>query len=356
MRYFKILIFVAFSFLTFSSFADSTAKLKEKLNQAIEKGQTYFGHHDDPVYGHAWVDDEGRSDVLETSGKYPGIMSWDLGKLEWGDDKNLDGVSFERMRKEVALQDKRGGLNTFSWHPENPITRKNSWDTADKTIVSQMVNTEEGKVAYVAQLDYLADFFNSLRNENGDKIGVIFRPWHEHTGSWFWWGADNCSVEDYIGLWKIMRQRFDEKGVDNVIWAYSPDRCLDVERYMSRYPGDEYVDIFGTDVYHFNDEAGREEYIENALTALSIASQEAEKRGKLFAFTETGLESLPISDWFTSTLLPILQEKKPVYVVVWRNAHNKPEHFYAPYSGHPAEETFKEFSQNPQILFIENSK
>ena len=74
----------------------------------------------------------------------------------------------------------------------------------------------------------------------------------------------NCTADDYKSLWKIMREKFDAKGVDNVVWAYSPDRCSSAEQYMARYPGDEYVDILGADVYHFNGAEGTDTYRNDA--------------------------------------------------------------------------------------------
>ena len=326
--------------------------LRQRLESAVAEKNVLFGHHDDPVYGHDWRLDEGRSDVLAVTGEYPAVTSSDLGALESDSVNNLDGVPFERMRAEVKAQDARGGINTFSWHLWDPLTHKDSWTTADSLIVNRMVATPEGIAAYNAQLDRLAKFFLSLTRDNGDRIGVIFRPWHEHTGSWFWWGRDLCSTDDYKRLWTIMRENFDRNGVDNVLWAYSPDRCDSAEKYMERYPGDEYVDILGADVYHFGGENGTETYTNDANATLTVAAAEAAARGKIAAFTETGCESVVIPNWYTRVLLPVIQNHPVAYVTVWRNASDKPEHFYAPYPGHAAESDFKEFHNNPTTVFV----
>lgn len=218
--------------------------------------------------------------------------------------------------------------------------------------MSRLVNTPEGREAYNRQLDRLADFFLSLTDGNGKRIGVIFRPWHEHTGGWFWWGTPNCSADDYKKLWTMMRQRFDQRGVDNVLWAYSPDRCASASQYLQRYPGDEYADILGADVYHFNGTEGTAQYLADAMRTLSIAADQAKSRGKLVAFTETGCESLAVPGWYTTVLAPLLKAVPVSYVTVWRNAADKPEHFYVPFPGHHAENDFKNFSNNPAIKFI----
>lgn len=89
-------------------------QLRLRLDSVSRAGLIMFGHDDDPVYGHTWVGDSGRSDVLETAGDYPAVMNWDLGGIEKGDASNLDSVNFERMRAEVVAQDARGGVNAFS--------------------------------------------------------------------------------------------------------------------------------------------------------------------------------------------------------------------------------------------------
>ena len=61
-------------------------------------------------------------------------------------------------------------------------------------------------------LQYGADFFNSLVTSDGTKTPVLFRPWHEHTGSWFWWGQDNCTTEEYKELWILTYNFFQEQG------------------------------------------------------------------------------------------------------------------------------------------------
>ena len=79
----------------------------------------------------------------------------------------------------------------------HPLTNVDSWATADTAAVSALVNTSEGRAALEKSVDAVADFFLSLKNSEGARIAVIFRPWHEHTGNWFWWGSANSTVDDY---------------------------------------------------------------------------------------------------------------------------------------------------------------
>lgn len=324
-----------------------------KMDSVVLNGQFYFGHHDDTAYGHDWKYQEGGSDVKAITGAYPGLMNWDLGMLELDSTKNLDGVPFDFMAQEIVKQDARGGINAISWHLRNPLSGGDSWDVSVsplKELVSNpaLADTLDSWIAKTAL------FISNLKDSEGNRIPVVFRPWHENTGNWFWWGAGNSTPEEYIDLWKRTRKIFDEKGVDNVVWAYSPDKGLTAEDYLTTYPGDEYVDILGSDIYQFGGAEGVEEYRERVKNQLAFVSGEAKKRGKIAAFTETGLEGVVMDDWFTGVLLPLVKEVPVAYVCVWRNANNedKPGHFYAPYPGHPAETDFKKFENDPSTIFV----
>lgn len=326
------------------------------LDSASTSKTVFFGHHDDTVYGHSWELEEGRSDILEIVGDYPAVMSWDLGGIEADDSLNLDGVPFERISREVVAQDERGGINTFSWHLHNPVNGGDAWDVSDTTIVAQIAHNPETTERFREQVRKAARFFNSLTDSSGDKVGVIFRPWHEHNGNWFWWGQDFASDEDFRFLWTEMRRVMDEEGADNVVYAYSPDRVDSEKEYLHRYPGDKYVDILGIDIYHLGGEAGVEDYREAANRGLGIVEKLAMEKGKRAAFTETGLESINMRGWYTQVLLPLMQRHHSLgYVVVWRNAPDKPAHFYAPYPGHIEAADFLNFKHNATTGFASDA-
>src|SRR5690606_13604638 len=97
--------------------------------------------------------------------------------------------------------------------------------------------------------------------------------------------------------------------------------------FLERYPGDEWVDMVGMDNYG---EMGRDGGydIASATRKLRIVSDYARKKGKLAAFTETGLESIPNNTWWTETLLKVMKSPKlrMAYVLVWRNDPKSPTH------------------------------
>ncbi|MEZ3564437.1 MAG: glycoside hydrolase family 26 protein [Duncaniella sp.] len=328
-------------------------RLIEQLHNAVDSGHFYFGHHDDTAYGHTWRYVVGGSDVKAITGEYPGLMSWDLGMIELDSANNLDGVPFDFMAGEIARQHARGGINAISWHPRNPLSGGDSWDVSTSPL-REMESNKALKVIMTEWIDRAGRFIASLKDSEGNPIPVIFRPWHENSGSWFWWGAANGDPEQYIALWHLTRERFDSLGIDNVVWAYSPDKDLTREQYFSTYPGDDYVDILGSDIYHFGGEAGVADYMARIKAQLPYVAEEAAKRGKIAAFTETGLEGLEVTDWYTRVLQPSIEGLPIAYVCVWRNAieSEKPNHFYAPYPGHPAAADFKKWHDESKAIFV----
>jgi mannan endo-1,4-beta-mannosidase len=333
-------------------------QLYSRLQHVVDSGKFIFGHHDDTAYGHTWKYEADRSDVKDVVGDYPGLMNWDLGLIEYRSEKQLDGVPFDFIRNEVKKQHARGGINSFSWHLRNPATGGDSWDTSATNVHDVVTPGTALNDTIKRWASYAADFFLSLKDDHGNHIPVLFRPWHEHTGSWFWWGRDFCTPDEYKALWRIVRTIFDKKGVDNVLWVYSPDKVADEADYRERYPGDEYVDILGADVYHFSAGEGLEDYFKRAHIQLNAATHMSQLTGKLIALSETGSESLPMPRWWTKVLLPLCSEYHIAYVCVWRNAYQEenPTHFYAPFPGQESENSFIQFYNNPKTLFAKDLK
>lgn len=324
-----------------------------RLDSAQKSGRYFFGHHDDTAYGHTWEYVDGNSDVKAVTGEYPGLMSWDLGLIEVDSARNLDGVPFDFMASEMAKQYARGGINAISWHVMNPATRGGSWDTSISPLKAAILAPATADTLY-AWIDKAADFIGSLKDVDGNPLPVIFRPWHENSGTWFWWGKGLLSPQEYIDLYRVTYARFRDKGVKNVVWAYSPDKDLTREEYFATYPGDDVIDILGTDIYQFDGAEGTAQYRERIASQLPYVVDEARKRGKIAAFTETGLESLTVPDWYTTVLAPAVDSLGIAYVCVWRNAveSQNPKHFYVPYPGHEAEKDFKAYHDSGKPVFV----
>ena len=338
-----------------------TENLLTSLKELSAQNKFMFGHHDDTVYGIGWVGDSARSDVKSVCGDYPALISFDLGRLETGSQQNLDGVDFDRMRQEIVNQYERGGMTSLSWHCYNPLSGRQSWVAdslldVESTTVANILAEGETHDKFIAWLDLVANFINSLETADGVKVPVLFRPWHEHTGSWFWWGQNNCTTEDYESLWRLTVDRLREQGVVNALYAYSTgtEADGDPERFMERYPGDDYIDLIGLDFYcttSLPEEEACARYMESARKHIPMICQLAKEHGKAAAVTETGYEGIKTSDWFTKTLLPAVEQYPISYLLVWRNAHDQKGHFYAPYPEHPSAPDFVNFYKDEHTLF-----
>jgi mannan endo-1,4-beta-mannosidase len=117
------------------------------------------------------------------------------------------------------------------------------------------------------------------------------------------------------------------------------------------------VDIVGVDNYGDFGRDGKYN-IEAGIKKLKIVSDYAVKKGKVAAFTETGLESIPNPTWWTETLSKALKTEglKLCYVLVWRNDLRSPTHFYAPFPGHSSVPDFIKFYNDPFTLFEKDLK
>ncbi len=325
-----------------------TMALLRNLQEVAAEG-ILFGHHDDTAYGIGWEGEEGRSDVKSVCGAYPAVMSFDLGEIELGGTHNLDKISFDNLRKYILEQYARGGMVSLSWHTRNPKTGGDAWDVTDSTVVASVLAGGEHQEKMLGWIDRVADFLLSLRTEEGTLVPVVFRPWHEHTGSWFWWGQDLCSAEQYKALWLMTVDRLREKGVNNMLLAYSPGmESNTVEEYLERYPGDAIIDVLGTDIYQYE----HSQYVEWLNKMLPILTEAGQAHNKPIALTETGFEGIPDALWWTETLLPLIGKYPLSYVLVWRNAREKVTHYYAPYPGQASADDFVKFYQSSKTLFI----
>ena len=354
-----------FLFLTVMVVACSQKEVKEKTvaEQLAERLQTLqqkgymMGHEDAPFYGVTWPGtyandsaETGRCDVKETCGDYPAVMGFDLGGIEMGDAKNLDSVPFTRIHDEVIAHHERGGIVTISWHPRNPLTGGTAWDVADTTVVASVLPGGSEFEKFQTWMKRVGDFLLTLKTKDGQPVPVIFRPWHENNGSWFWWGQKLCSDNEFLGLWCLLQDELNGCGLTNLLWSYSPnlDGGWTEERFLARYPGNERVTLIGEDAYQW----GTEEEFKAGLTAdLKFLSDFAQKNGKLLAMTECGLKNMPDSTWWTRVLKPIMDQYPISYFLLWRNYK---EEYFGPSPNLPCAADFKKLYEAKNTLFLKD--
>ena len=314
-----------------------------------------FGHHDDLWYGRYWYDEPGGSDTKAVCGDYPAVFSVDFGPLmDDRFDREADMRENEIRRRVILEAYERGEVVTACCHLNNPLTGGDSWDNSHAGVVKAILDESTAAHAkYMEWLDRVADFANNLRGSDGRLIPVIFRPYHEHTQEWSWWGSKCTTEEEFVGFWRMtVRYLRDTKGVHNFIYAISPQ--MDAvygntrDRLLFRWPGDEWVDFIGMDCYHgLNTEA-----FTSNLRTLSALSQE---KLKPCGVTETGQESFEKADYWTGCILAPLMGQRVSMVVMWRNKYvagnESDRHFYSVYPGHVSADDFNIMYGRSRSLF-----
>jgi len=323
-----------------------TRELFYSMQRLIGAGILY-GHHDDTGYGVKWKYDKDSSDVKGITGTYPAIYGWDLAKLEHDSTLDINKFPFATQKKRVKEAYERGGINTFCWHMDNPANGKTAWDTSMRTVAAIIPGGASHDV-YVQYLEKAAKYLAALKGNDGEHIPILFRPFHELTGNWFWWCKNTCTPDEFKTLWRFTIDYMrNTKKLHNLLIVYSVADFDSEADFLERYPGDDYVDFMGFDNYcYVNKVAGYEKNLDKRLALLDVI---AAKHHKLACLAETGYLNIPQADWWTKVLLPIISKYNTSYVLTWRNAGM--EQYYAPYPGQISADDFKKFSESDHTIF-----
>lgn len=205
-----------------------------------------------------------------SSGRYVGLLGADY--MSW------DGATDQHNTNQLLINHwNNGGLVELSWHAPNPWTGGDSWDQSQANLNELLQTGTAVHTQWLAQLDQVAAGLAELQTAG---VVVLWRPFHEMNGDWFWWGM-KIHPDDPGPYQRLWRQMFDyftnTKKLNNLLWVYSttpemePSWTRPVDFY---YPGTEYVDIVGQDIYQ--EKLDKVDYTQ----LLSL--------GKPFAITEFG--------------------------------------------------------------------
>jgi len=205
----------------------------------------------------------------------------------WGTDFILSGNKDlgQDIVNESIKKSREGYLVTLMWHQGRPLDNPPyGW----KESVQGKLTPEQWKELitpgtplynkWLAQIDVIAGYLKQLQDA---KVPVLWRPYHEMNGVWFWWG-NKKGPDGVAKLYKIMYDRYTNyHHLNNLIWVWGANSLRDIPKdeayhYKDFYPGANYVDILGTDVYHFDYEQNDYEEL------LALAA------GKPIALTENG--------------------------------------------------------------------
>lgn len=178
--------------------------------------------------------------VRDSTGKLPAI-------------RGLDFIDSGKNEKEIKFAKKwwrRGGIPTIMWHWGAPSIG-NGYENAKKEVNIDKVfeyGTPEN-IAFWKELDEKAELLAKLKRRH---IPVLWRPFHELNGNWFWWGKKG--PQQFKRLWITMYNYYvHEKHLDNLIWVL----CYADKPDGAWYPGRQYVDIAGADTYQTEEKIPR---------------------------------------------------------------------------------------------------
>ncbi|MBQ8410830.1 MAG: lipoprotein [Ruminiclostridium sp.] len=168
--------------------------------------------------------------IFENTGKYPAIRGLDFM------NNDFDGV----VERSIEWHEK-GGIVTICWHT-GVISSGYQESKDDNPDFSKLLT--EGTDEYNEMIESWDKAAVALQELRDVGVPVLWRPFHEFDGGWFWWGKGGA--ENFIKLWRMMYDRYtNEFGLTNLIWVLG--YCGEVKDGW--YPGDEYCDIIGSDTY-----------------------------------------------------------------------------------------------------------
>ena len=211
--------------------------------------------------------------LTNTTGKLPALLAMDVAGLT---DQSPHRDKTHRLMTQAAKWfNERNGIVSFCWHWRAPLNEP-AFYVKETTFDISRADTE-GTPEYAAvlhDLDLVAAELEILRDA---QVPVLWRPFHEANGRWFWWGAGG--PEPMKKLWRMMFENFTVKHrLNNLIWVFSPGAETDLAAW---YPGDAYVDIVGQDHYPMDGNHDSAKDIFDELTQLT-------RGGKLIALGENG--------------------------------------------------------------------
>ena len=187
------------------------------------------------------------------TGKYPGLLG-----LEYGYTAN---VNHDEINKLLLDHWKKGGLVTLTWCADNPFkdgynVNWNSIIHKDSIDLKSLLASAPPSTAKTNYRRELVNVANGLKKLKEEGVVVLWRPFHEMNGSWFWWGPNDAetptNLADFKLLWQDMYQTFTQMGLNNVVWVYAANNPFSPstkEAVLTMYPGDAFVDLVGMDIY-----------------------------------------------------------------------------------------------------------
>ncbi|MBC8109051.1 MAG: hypothetical protein H7Z14_20870 [Anaerolineae bacterium] len=258
--------------------ASPEARALLKFLYQISGRHTLSGQHNFPN------EQEYSTQLLRTSaGKTPAIYGTDFGFAKAG-DKDSAYVRGEIVQ-ELIKQHRDGSIITICWHAvrpieDEPVTFRHGvcGKISDQEFEDLLTPGTAIHARWCAQVDAIVVYLKQLE---AARVPILWRPYHEMNGDWFWWGGRRGER----GTKQLYRQIFDRlvnhHRLTNLIWVWNIDRPAREDReFVDYFPGEKYVDVLALDDYH-----DYQQHYYDELNALSDS--------KVLAISECGQPPTP---------------------------------------------------------------
>jgi hypothetical protein len=300
--------------------------------------------------------DEAYSDVDEVTGAYPVVLGSDF---HYYLDKSDAERGYHTEAVKWAYQ--KGFVITFDWHISARNTSSYTCSGSPANLAKNIANgnTNGDRDWYLAELDKVIGIINQDLAVNGESMPIIFRPFHEMNGNWFWWGA-GCSgftPADYKKLYQLTVEYIRER-TNNVLFCWSPNSPVSATIVSNYYPGDAYVDILGLDIYELTADPFRQ--------YMGVIVDYAQEHNKVAVVSETGYRNdtgngETAAKYWNDTVLPAIvndptgRSLKIAWVLTWINSNWS--HPYVPHASSTsgAKQSFISFRNSEHVRFSDEA-
>ncbi|WP_020579160.1 glycosyl hydrolase [Actinopolymorpha alba] len=246
------------------------------------------------------------------SGQYPGMLACDYGNWVTSANTQVDTSCNNTLKGWWQ----KGGLVSVGIHMPSP-----SGGGFDTKLGNFADVTNSGTDVGRAWQDSLKKIGDGLSDLKKSGVVVMWRPFHEMNGDWFWWG--NQDADTFRNAWNYMYNYLVKtRGLDNLIWVYAPD-CSRSDSLTDYYPGGNKVDVVGLDCYTDNPSGGDGKIVKN----LDAQYNQMLGLGKPFAFTETGPRDQVGGSFDWKKWIDAIQRRYPktTYFLAWNDKWGPPQ-------------------------------
>ncbi|MCW5910608.1 MAG: T9SS type A sorting domain-containing protein [Cyclobacteriaceae bacterium] len=297
--------------------------------------------------------DKEYADAYAVTGAYPVVLGSDF---HYYIDKSATERGYHTEAVRWAYQ--KGLIVTFDWHISARNTTSYSCNGAPVNLAKNIANqnnTTGDLTWFYNELDKVIDIINNDLVFDGEKIPIIFRPFHEMNGNWFWWGAacSGFTPAEYKKLYQLTADYIKER-TTSILFCWSPNSPVNSTIINNYYPGDAYVDILGLDMYEITADPFRQ--------YMGAIVDYAQSHNKVAVLSESGYRNDTengdaAARYWNDTVLPAImndpsgKSQKIAWALTWINSSWS--HPYVPHAASTAaaKQSFINFKSSDRVMF-----